>query len=117
MRDCTITSDGEMFYLSIPGVRNENSSHVVNIPVDRPELLARILVDRHRLLASGARDRETLQQLTIGNNAAPTQHMIECWIKEHGDPNVARKRSEEKAARIENKYGIKLDDIDIEVDI
>lgn len=107
MTDCTITSDGKFFFLTIPAVRGEKS-RTVRISVDQPQLLVRILTDRDRLLRAGESDRAT-----IGTIASPTQAMLEAWTQVHGTPRVDEQQRAAKAAAVEAKYGISLDEVDL----
>lgn len=107
MTDCTITSDGKSFFLTIPAVRGEKA-RTVSIAADKPQLLVRILTDRERLLRAGKAD-----SATIGTVASPTRAMLEAWELAHGTPRVDERARAERAAAVEAKYGISLDEIDL----
>lgn len=84
----TISSDGEFFFLDIPGPEGRGK-HTVKFPITAARELSRFLLARQR-------DSE---RATIGRNSAPTQQMVDLWLKADNQRKIeeAAKKQEELA--------------------
>lgn len=91
--------DGTHFHVQVPSATDPSSTREVRIPIGQAHLLARML--QARAVADAKR-------LRIGNDAAPTQHMIEEWLRADRAAQV-----QARAEALRNKYGNVLDEIEI----
>lgn len=100
MTNPTIRIVGDNFALTYTSTTSKTERELL-IPLSQPAILVRTL-----------RSRQSAADLRIGNEASPTQHMVEAWLQS----NEARIDVREAAAKreaLEEKYSINLDEIEI----
>jgi hypothetical protein len=102
----TISIEGDNFALTFPGVESEGS-HTTLVPIGATEILIRVLT---------AWKEAQPHERKIGFAASPTQHMVEKWLTSHEakvDVRVERARLAARAAEVQEKYGINLEEIEL----
>lgn len=91
--------DGKNFILTFT---EGNLSRTLEVPVNRPELLAKMLLANHK--------REG--RAKIGEDGSPIQYMIEKWLNEN-EARVDVREGYAKAEAAREKYGSLFDEIEI----
>lgn len=91
--------DGRNFLLTFT---EGNLSRTLEIPINRPELLAKMLLANHK--------REG--RAKIGEDGSPIQYMIEKWLTTN-EARVDVRSAAQKAEAAREKYGSLFDEIEI----
>lgn len=100
--------DGRNFTVLVPS-STDGSLRQVHIPISQPEALARILKARAEAVKADQ------LKLRIGNDAAPTEHMIREWLRADASRRVLEDQAkrEAEAEELRTKYGSLFDEIEI----
>lgn len=104
-------TDGKNFEVQIPSP--SGATRLVTVPVSRPDLLARILMAQ----AEAASAEEFLRR--VGNEASPTEYMVEQWLRSNTPTRPADREAErraERAAVARARYGELFDTINLDLD-
>lgn len=104
----TIEITGEFFLLTFPGVDAEGT-HTVQIPIGATEVLVRILMNWKEAQPKARK---------IGNEASPTQYMVDAWLNSNEarvDVRAQAARAAERKRSFEERFGINPDEVELEL--
>lgn len=98
-----LSKDASKFAVSVPGVGPGNKTHTLLLPVDMDGL--RIMFD---LLFARRRYDEDEAKATLGTPAAPTQAIVDAWLRNGGRIEDDAVRAEQKLLKDYGQEGLDL---------